>query len=125
MLPSYTPCGLPWCEGDNKSPINQFKQTHSSKNGTWGFGAEEKYNQMVEVKEAAFEIGYVDEAKIVESILGYRSGYIKGQGTTQPRIIRGSQSSSTATHFEEKLCEYSQEIQSLKEKNASMREEHS
>ncbi|KAG9458162.1 hypothetical protein H6P81_002670 [Aristolochia fimbriata] len=119
-------------KGDDKSLINQFKQTHCSKNGVWGFGAEEKYlsisffyNQIVEAKEAAYETGSVDETKIVENILGYRSGYIKGQGTAQPRIIRGSRSSSTATHFEEKLSEYSQEIQSLKEENASMREEHS
>ncbi|KAG9458855.1 hypothetical protein H6P81_003363 [Aristolochia fimbriata] len=82
-------------------------------------------NQIVEAKEAAFETSSVDEAKIVENILGYRSGYIKGQRTAQPRIIRGSHSSSTAAHVEEKLSEYSQEIQSLKEENVSMREEHS
>ncbi|KAG9447266.1 hypothetical protein H6P81_013394 [Aristolochia fimbriata] len=111
--------------GDDKSPINQFKQTHCSKNGVWGFGAEEKYNQMVEAKEAAYETYSVDEIKIVESILGYRSDYTKGQGTAQPRIIRGSQIFSTATHFEEKFSKYSLEIQSLKEENAFMHEEHS
>ncbi|KAG9453473.1 hypothetical protein H6P81_006377 [Aristolochia fimbriata] len=58
--------------------IYRDMRTYCSKDGMWGFGAEEKYNQMVEAKEGASETGSVDEATIVKNILGYMSGYIKG-----------------------------------------------
>ncbi|KAG9458359.1 hypothetical protein H6P81_002867 [Aristolochia fimbriata] len=39
--------------GTDNSPINQFKQTHFSRKGSWDAGVEEKYNLMLEAKEQA------------------------------------------------------------------------
>ncbi|KAG9444541.1 hypothetical protein H6P81_015881 [Aristolochia fimbriata] len=65
------------------SRINQFNLTHYFDKKGWGAGAKEKYDEMFNAIERASQSGEVDEERIVADVLGYRSGYIKGQGTAQ------------------------------------------
>ncbi|KAG9454302.1 hypothetical protein H6P81_007206 [Aristolochia fimbriata] len=63
-------------QGTDSNPINQFKQIHFSRKGAWGARAEEKYAK----EQATQQETPLNEKKIVEDVLGSRSGYIKGQG---------------------------------------------
>ncbi|KAG9447454.1 hypothetical protein H6P81_013582 [Aristolochia fimbriata] len=56
--------------GTDNSLINQFKQTHFSRKGAWGAGAEEKYNLMLEAKEQAPQQETpLNEKQIVKDVL--------------------------------------------------------
>ncbi|KAG9441536.1 hypothetical protein H6P81_017390 [Aristolochia fimbriata] len=72
---------------------------------------------------------WMRRSRIVADVLGYRSGYIKGQGTAQQRIARGPRGVSSSQQVEAMVTgireEYVREIQTLKDENASMRVEHS
>ncbi|KAG9458047.1 hypothetical protein H6P81_002555 [Aristolochia fimbriata] len=112
-----------------RSPINQFKQTHFSRKGAWGAGAEEKYNLMLKTKEQATQQETpLDEKQIVEDVLGSRSGYIKGQGLAQPAVPkrpRGASSSSSSIQnmIDQVREEHRREIEKLKEENSRQLEE--
>ncbi|KAG9450706.1 hypothetical protein H6P81_010671 [Aristolochia fimbriata] len=117
--------------GSDNSPINQFKQTHFSRRGAWGAGAEEKYNLMLEAKEQATQQEtLVNEKQIVEDVLESKSGYIKGQGLAQPAVPKrphgtSSSSSSIQNMIDEVREEHRREIEKLKEENSRQLEENS
>ncbi|XP_057803358.1 uncharacterized protein LOC131018661 [Salvia miltiorrhiza] len=72
-------------EMTEKSEIELFRKTHVSKSRGGEFintVAQSKYNEMVDLKMKAAEHGKesLAEPVIVKSVLGYRSGYIKGMG---------------------------------------------
>ncbi|KAG9453541.1 hypothetical protein H6P81_006445 [Aristolochia fimbriata] len=78
--------------GTDNSPINQFKQTHFSRKRAWGAGAEEKYAK----EQATQQETPLNEKQIVEDVLGSRSGYIKGQGQTQPAVPKRPRGASSS-----------------------------